>query len=80
MPVRIDEHDAIQLGEIVACREDAPGEYSLLIERTETLSGLRSLRKLVNALLGEAQAGEPVHPLDYYSNRRPETEGLTPKR
>lgn len=67
MPVRIDEHDAIQLGEIVACCEESQGQYSLLIEMSETLSGLRNLRKLVNALLGEAQADEPAHPLDRYS-------------
>jgi hypothetical protein len=79
-PVRIDAYDAIQLGEIVACREEARGEYALLIERTETLSGLSNLRNIVNALLGEAQAGEPVHPLDRSSNRRPGAERRVLKR
>lgn len=65
LPVRIDQHDSIFLGEIVACREETPGEFSLLIEMNESLCGLHSLRKLVSALLGEARSGEPVHPLGY---------------
>jgi hypothetical protein len=64
LPVRIDQHDTIFLGEIVACREETPGEFSLLVEMNESLCGLHSLRKLVRALLGEARAGEPAHPLD----------------
>ena len=71
LPVRIDQHDSILLGEIVTCREETPGEFSLLVEMDESLSGLHSLRKLVSALLGEAQAGEPAHPLDHYSRTRP---------
>jgi hypothetical protein len=64
LPVRVDQHDSIFLGEIVACREETPGEFSLLIEMDESLCGLHSLRKLVSALLGEARAGEPFHPLE----------------
>lgn len=63
LAVRIDQHDTMLLGEIAACREETPGEFSLLIEMNESLSGLHSLRKLVTALLGEAQEGEPAHPL-----------------
>lgn len=63
LPVRIDQHDAILLGEIAACREETPGEFSLLIEMNESLSGLHSIRRLVGALLGEAREGEPVHPM-----------------
>jgi hypothetical protein len=74
LPVRIDQHDTILLGEIVACRQEAPGEFSLLIELNESLSGLHSLRNLVSALLGEARADEPAHPLDPYCQRRAETE------
>jgi hypothetical protein len=72
--VRIDQHDTILLGEIVACREEEPGDFSLLIEMNESLSGLHSLRKLVSALLGEARADEPAHPLDCYTHRRLEEE------
>jgi hypothetical protein len=67
--VRIDQHDAILLGEIVACREESSGEFSLLIEMNESLSGLHSLRKLVSALLGEARVDEPAHPMDSHSRR-----------
>jgi hypothetical protein len=74
LPVRIDQQDTILLGEIVACREETPGEFSVLIEMNESLSGLHSLRKLVNALLGEARAGELAHPSDCYSHRRMEAE------
>jgi len=63
LPVRIDQSDTILLGEVVACREETPGEFSLLIEMNESLSGLHNLRKLVGALLGEARAGEPRHPM-----------------
>jgi hypothetical protein len=63
IPVRIDQHDTMLLGEVIACREESPGDYSLLIEMDESLSGLHSLHKLVSALLGEARAGEPRHPL-----------------
>lgn len=64
LPVRVDQHDSIFLGEIVACREETAGEFSLLIEMDESLCGLHSLRKLVSALLGEARLGEPTHPLE----------------
>jgi hypothetical protein len=64
LPVRVDQHDSIFLGEVVSCREETPGEFSLLIEMDESLCGLHSLRKLVSALLGEAQVGEPDHPLE----------------
>jgi hypothetical protein len=74
LPVRIDQQDAILLGEIVACREETPGEFTVLIEMNESLSGLHSLRKLVSALLGEARVGEQAHPLDCYSRRRTEAE------
>ncbi len=74
LPVRIDQRDSILLGEVVACREEAPGEFSLLIEMNESLSGLHSLRQLVNALLGEAQAGEPAHPLATFARRRVQSE------
>ena len=74
LPVRIDQQDTILLGEIVACREETPGEFSVLIEMNESLSGLHSLRKLVSALLGEARADEQAHPLDCYSHRRMEAE------
>ncbi len=69
LPVRIDQHDTMLLGEIAACREETPGEFSLLIEMNESLSGLHSLRKLVTALLGEAREGEPAHPLACYPRR-----------
>lgn len=69
LPVRIDQHDTILLGEIAACREETPGQFSLLIEMNESLSGLHSLRKLVRALLGEAREGEPAHPMES-ANRR----------
>jgi len=72
LPVRIDQNDSILLGEVVACREEAPGEFTLLIEMNESLSGLHSLRKLVSALLGEARVDEPAHPLDRFSRRRSE--------
>ncbi|MGD0581084.1 MAG: hypothetical protein ABSC08_19445 [Bryobacteraceae bacterium] len=72
VPVRIDQHDAMLLGEVIACREEGPGEYSLLIEMDESLSGLHSLRKLVSALLGEAREGEPRHPLPHQVKRRKE--------
>jgi hypothetical protein len=68
--VRIDQHDTILVGEVLACREEGPGEYSLLIEMDESLSGLHNLRKLVSALLGEARAGEPRHPLKLQPARR----------
>ena len=74
LPVRIDQQDTILLGEIVACREENSGEFSVLIEMNESLSGLHSLRKLVNALLGEARAGELAHPSDCYSHGRMEAE------
>lgn len=70
VPVRIDQHDTILLGEVIACREEGPGEYSLLIEMDESLSGLHSLRKLVSALLGEAREGEQGHPLTQPVKRR----------
>lgn len=70
LPVRIDQRDSILLGEVVACREESPGEFSLLIELNESLSGLHSLRRLVNALLGEPRADEPAHPLDFFARRR----------
>jgi len=70
VPVRIDQHDTILLGEVIACREEGHGEYSLLIEMDESLSGLHSLRKLVSALLGEAREGEPRHPLAQPVRRR----------
>jgi hypothetical protein len=66
IPVRIDQHDTLLLGEVI------PGEYSLLIEMDESLSGLHSLRKLVSALLGEAREGEPRHPLTQPVRRRKE--------
>ncbi len=69
LPVRIDQHDTMLLGEIAACREETPGEFSLLIEMNESLSGLHSLRKLVTALLGEAREGEPAHPLAHLPRR-----------
>ncbi len=72
LPVRIDQNDSILLGEVVACREEVPGKFDLLIEMNESLSGLHSLRKLVTALLGEARADEPTHPLDCYTRRRME--------
>ena len=72
VPVRIDQHDTILLGEVIACREESPGEYSLLIEMDESLSGLHNLRKLVCALLGEVRAGEPRHPLAQPLRRRKE--------
>jgi len=72
IPVRIDQHDTLLLGEVIACREEGPGEYSLLIEMDESLSGLHSLRKLVSALLGEAREGEPRHPLTQPVRRRKE--------
>jgi hypothetical protein len=74
LPVRIDQRDSILLGEVVACREETPGEFSLLIEMNESLSGLHSLRKLVSALLGEARADEPVHPLDSFARRGSEAD------
>jgi len=70
IPVRIDQHDAILLGEVVACRPEGSGEYSLLIEMNESLSGLHSLRKLVSALLGESREGEQRHPLPEPAKRR----------
>jgi len=72
IPVRVDQHDAILLGEVIACRQESPGEYALLIEMNESLSGLHSLRKLVTALLGEARDGEPAHPLPQAGKRRRE--------
>lgn len=80
LPVRIDQHDTILLGEIVACREEMPGEFTLLIEMNESLSGLHSLRKLVSALLGEARTDELAHPLDGYSRRRTEAQRRLPER
>jgi hypothetical protein len=80
LPVRIDQHDTILLGEIVACREDSSGGGSLLIELNESLAGLNSLRKLVSALLGEARADEPAHPLDSFSSRRMEGKQRRPER
>ena len=74
LPVRIDQRDSMLLGEVVACREETPGEFSLLIEMNESLSGLHSLRKLVSALLGEARADEPDHPLDSFARRRTEAD------
>ena len=64
LPVRIDQHDSVLLGEIAACREESPGEFSLLIELNESLSGLHSLRRLVSALLGEARDGQSDRPVD----------------
>jgi len=72
IPVRVDQHDAILLGEVIACRPEGRGEYALLIEMNESLSGLHSLRKLVTALLGEARDGEPAHPLPQAATRRRE--------
>jgi hypothetical protein len=80
LPVRIDQQDTILLGEIVACREETPGEFSVLIEMNESLSGLHSLRKLVSALLGEARPDELAHPLDCYSRRRMEAERRLPEQ
>jgi hypothetical protein len=74
LPVRIDQHDTILLGEIVACREELPGEFCVLIELNESLSGLHSLRKLVSALLGEAWENEPAQPSDRFPSRRIEEE------
>jgi|GEM_PF-2376998 len=62
LPVRIDQHDSIYLGEVAACREETPGEFSLLIELDESLCGLHSLRKLVSALLGETRTSEMPRP------------------
>lgn len=72
IPVRIDQHDTILLGEVIACRDEGVGDYSLLIEMDESLSGLHSLRKLVSALLGEAREGELRHPLPQPARRRKE--------
>ncbi len=72
IPVRIDQHDTILLGEVIACRDEGCGDYSILIEMNESLSGLHSLRKLVSALLGEAREGEPRHPLPHPVRRRRE--------
>ena len=80
LPVRIDQYDTILLGEIVACREESSGGFSLLIELNESLAGLHSLRKLVSALLGEARADEPAHPLDSFSSRRMEGKQRRPER
>lgn len=80
LPVRIDQRDSMLLGEIVACRQETPGEFSLLIEMNESLVGLHSLRRLVSALLGEAQADEPVHPLDSFARRRTEADRRLPGR
>ncbi len=72
--VRIDQQDTILLGEIAACREETPGQFALLIEMNESLSGLHSLRKLVRALLGEAREGEPDHVVESTNRRRPQDE------
>src|SRR5208283_2346997 len=72
IPVRIDQHDTILLGEVIACRDEGCGDYSILIEMNESLSGLHSLRKLVSALLGEAREGEPGHLLPQHVRRRRE--------
>ena len=77
--VRIDQHDTILVGEVLACREEGPGEYSLLIEMDESLSGLHSLRKLVSALLGEAREGEPRHPLKLQPVRRRKLQDRSPE-
>ena len=71
LPVRVDQQDAILLGEVIACREECAGEYSLLFEMDESLSGLHSLRKLVCALFGDAR-GEPRQPLPHHLRRQGE--------
>ena len=52
LPVRIDQFDSALLGEVIACREETPGEFALLIELNESLSGLHNLRNLMNSLMG----------------------------
>jgi hypothetical protein len=62
LPVRIDQHGSILLGEVVGCREDHPSQYSIVIEMNDSLCGLYSLRNLVTALLAQAKDGDPRHP------------------
>ena len=62
LPVRLDRSNSMLLGEVISCRQESPGEYSLLIEMNESLAGLHSLRNLVSTLLGSKREGDACHP------------------
>jgi hypothetical protein len=64
LPVRLDRSNSMLLGEVISCRQENPGEYSLLIEMNESLAGLHSLRNLVSTLLGSMREGDACHPLE----------------
>jgi hypothetical protein len=68
LPVRLDRGDAMLLGEVVACWPEGPGQYAIMIEMSESLAGLHSLRNLVTTLLGTMRDGDARHPLQQHSS------------
>lgn len=71
-PVTLEYNDALFLGEVVACRAHDSKRFEVEIKIDQILTGLESLVKLRERLLGEgyahtpAQAGTP----EYATRRR----------
>lgn len=59
-PVTLEYNDALFLGEVVACRANESKRFEVEIKIDQILTGLESLVKLRERLLGEGYAHTPA--------------------